>query len=280
MALVNMKEMLMNAKKGGYAVPGFTVINHEMAKTCINAAQEVNSPAIISYAYDFEDVISARESSKMLINFAEQANVPVAVHLDHARNIDWIKECLDLGFSSAMIDASAKPFEENVRITREVVELADKYDASVEAELGHVGGLEWQYGAGNTEIAYTDVEEAKAFIEQTGAHMLAVAIGTVHGVYKSTPKLNLERLKELSEALPCPLVMHGGSGLSDDDFKNAASLGICKINIHTDLCQAAMRAVHALPADTYYLNVIGAMMDAMKVSALHKYRTFMCENRA
>lgn len=276
MPLVSMKDMLLSAKEHGYAVPGFTVINIEMARACVLAAEEAGSPAIISYAYDFEPVVDIHESAPMLLALAQRSACPVAVHLDHARNIDCVKEAMDCGFSSAMIDASAKPYSENVRATCEVVKLCERYGASVEAELGHVGGLDWQYGAGNEEIAYTDVKEACDFVAETGVDALAVAIGTVHGVYRSTPHLNIQRLSELSGALAVPLVMHGGSGLSDEDFKAAVKNGICKINIHTDLCQAAIAAMGAGIKDKPYLGIIADVEQAVKERALHKYRTFGC----
>lgn len=273
--LVSMKDMLEKAREKKYAVPGFTVINIEMAKACVRAAEEAHAPAIISYAYDFVPVMEIYEFAPALRKLAERSSVPVAVHLDHARKTEWIRESMDNGFTSAMMDASHLSFAENIKVSLEVVRICEPYGASVEAELGHVGGLNWQDGDTYGDFEYTDVEEARIFVQETGIDDLAVAIGTVHGVYKHEPKLNIERLRELREAVKNPLVLHGGSGLSALDFKNVTENGICKINIHTELCVAAMKTAGA--GDSY-LASLGSVEKAVQDVAFEKYRLFNCMN--
>lgn len=280
MALVNSNKMLNDARAGKYAVGNFDVVDGDTLRGVVKAAKELKAPVILAYAEAFEEISPMNKFVPWMICEAQSANVPVAVHLDHGRTLDYIKKAVDSGFTSVMLDASDKPLEENIELTKKVVDMCRPHDISVEAELGHVGGLEgYAYGDDEAESAYTDVEEAVRFAAETGVNSLAVSIGTVHGVYKSAPKLNIERLKELRRAVPVPLVMHGGSGLSDRDFREVAANGICKANIYTDLlikaCQAAKEHI-----DEHYIEIGKNIIDAVKGETIKKMKLFSCENKA
>lgn len=241
MALVNMEQMLRHAKENKYAVGNFDVFNIEMLRGVIEGAEETKSPVIIAYAEVFMDYVSIESFAAMVVEMAKDASVPIALHLDHAVRFDTIVKAANAGFTSVMIDASDKSLEENIAITKKVVELCRIFDISVESEIGHVSGLSGMFE--NDEYMYTSVEEAKTFVEQTDVDALAIAIGTVHGVYKEEPKLNFKRTKEISEAVDVPLVLHGASGLTDEDFKKTIENGIQKINVHTDLTLKSMDAI-------------------------------------
>lgn len=261
MALVNMTGLLRSAREGRYAVGHFNVFNVEMLRGAITAAERKKAPIILAYAEAFEQLIGIEQFGRLMVAAAQAAEVPIAVHLDHAKTLEYVKRAVGAGFTSVMLDASDQAFEENVRRTQEVVAFCRGSNITVEAELGHVAGLEGYEGEYEAEgqDEYTDVHEAVDYVRQTGIDALAVAIGTVHGVYRSTPKLNFTRLKELREALDVPLVMHGGSGLSDDDFRKAVSYGITKTNIFTDLNIAAKGALaHCVSNKTEeYLGYLG-----------------------
>lgn len=244
MALVNLKAMLHDANKEGYAVGNFDCFNVEMVKGVLDAAEKNRAPVIIAYAELFEDLIPVDEFASYVRAYAQKLSVPVALHLDHANNFDFIERAVKAGFTSVMIDASDKAFDENIAITNRAAEICRAYDVSVEAELGHVGGNEGQYESDDyKDVFYTVVDEAVTFMRETHVDVLAVAIGTVHGVYKSEPSLSISRLKEIKAALPIPLALHGGSGLSDVDIKECVSGGINKFNIFTDLTLAAMETM-------------------------------------
>lgn len=266
--LVSMKTMLQDACRENYAVGNFDVFNVEMIKGVMKAACETRSPVILAFAEAFEQIIPIDEFAQMAKRIAWNASVPVALHLDHANNFNMILRALRCGFTSVMVDMSDKPLEENIAFTNKVNEICRVFDASLEAELGHVGGLEGQYEAADydDECAYTTVKEAERFVNETGVDALAVAIGTVHGVYKSEPKLDLVRLKELKQALKMPLVLHGGSGLSDLDLKACVNNGINKINIFTDLTIAAMRCLSG-GFEGGYLDKSSQVIDAVAVVA-------------
>lgn len=249
MSLVNIKEMLAKAREEKYCVGAFDVSNHDMALAVIEAAEELNSPVILMAL----TVDLAGDKLEYWIDglkkMAERAKVPVCLHLDHATDLDFIKKCIDFGFTSVMFDGSILPLEENIRLTKEVVDYAHTKNVTVEAELGHVGdGL-----VGNSEIGakkspdaeydnpddfLTNPDDMTYFIENTGVDCLAVAVGTSHGVYVHTPKLHFDRLETLNNLSPVPMVMHGGSGTPDDQIKKAVSLGICKLNIFSEMVTA------------------------------------------
>ncbi len=274
MALCNLKTMLAKAQKEKYAVGNFDIFNIEMLKGVLDAAEETRSPVIIAYGEAFEDLIPMESFAGTIIDMAQKATVPVAVHLDHAVDFNLIMRAVHCGFTSVMIDASDKTLEDNIEITKRVVELCRPLDVSVEAELGHVSGLGELYQS--DDHIYTDVQEAKYFAEQTQIDALAVSIGTVHGVYKETPKLNLERLKEINATVSQPLVLHGGSGLTAQDFKNTIVDGICKVNIHTDLTLTAMASIRDNAADNKlsYIKQCVMIAEAVKQETIRKMEIF------
>lgn len=244
--LVTMKEMLADAKAKKYAIPAFDVSNYEMIKAVIDVCEEERSPALFMCLKPDMQNKGIKFITAMLREAAENYTVPVCIHLDHATDIEDIKEAIDNGFTSVMYDGSVLSFEENAAKTKEVVDLAHAKGVSVEAELGHVcdaiAGTGEDALLGNTEAkeenpedTLTDPEEVKKFVEITGVDALAVAVGTAHGVYRSTPTLRIDRLTEIDEIAGIPLVLHGGSGTPDDQVKEAIKHGITKINVYSDL---------------------------------------------
>ena len=228
--IVSLKEMLQEADKGHYAVGAFNCLSLENVEGAIQAAEELRSPIIIQLAEVQFPCAPMNLMAPLYIEAARKASVPVVVHLDHGQSFQTCTEAIKLGFGSVMFDGASLPFEENVRITREVTKMAKAMGVDVEAELGKVGDV----GVDDDNVdVFTDVEESARFIEQTGVDALAVAIGNQHGRYVATPKLNISRLIELHERNRMPLVLHGGSGTSEEDFKSCIHNGICKINVAT-----------------------------------------------
>ncbi|MEF9969607.1 MAG: class II fructose-bisphosphate aldolase [Ruthenibacterium sp.] len=240
--LTNSKEILLQAKKDNCAVLAPDYVDLDSARAYVRAAEKCGKPIILSSAESLKGIMSLKEAAAVGKIVAADVSVPVVLHLDHGEDEAFIKEAIDLGFTSVMIDASMKSFEENVRMTKEIVAYAHPKNVTVEAEIGHVG----QGANGTTDSVYTTVEEAVAFYEQTGVDSLAVSIGTAHGIYKgiAKPVLNFERLHELAKALPIPLVLHGGSGSGDDNLHRCATEGISKINIFTDFLLGAMNNIN------------------------------------
>ena len=241
--LANLNDVLKPAQAGRYAVGLFNTTDTDMLQAAIEAAEEACSPIIIGTAEVLLPYGELALIAPALLAAAARASVPVVVHYDHGLTFAKTMEALKRGFTSVMFDASAKPYEENLAETAEVVRIAHAMGAPVEGEIGHVGSA--ADGDDAKSDMYTTPEEAVAFQKATGVDALAVAIGTAHGVYKSKPNLNLARLAEIRAALDTPLVLHGGSGLSDDDFRNTIAGGIAKVNIHTDMCIAGSKAMEA-----------------------------------
>lgn len=228
--IVSLKEMLQEADKGRYAVGAFNCLSLENVEGAIAAAEELRSPIIIQLAEVQFPCAPMNLMAPIYLEAARKASVPVVVHLDHGQSFETCAEAIRLGFGSVMFDGASLPFEDNVRITREVTHMAKAMGVDVEAELGKVGDV----GVDDDKVdLFTDVEESARFIEQTGVDALAVAIGNQHGRYVATPKLNIDRLIELHERNRMPLVLHGGSGTSVEDFKACIHNGICKINVAT-----------------------------------------------
>ena len=279
MALYTMKEILKDAQARKYGVGYFNAVNMEMVRAYIDAAQECSSPIIIGTAEDLLPVASFEWITPLLLQAARDAKVPVAVHLDHTYSFDVLMQALRAGFGSVMYDGTREiSHEENVRKSAEIVRIAHGMGVGVECELGSVSGLSDANGKEDAMI-YTKPEEASDFIEQTDADFLAVSIGTSHGVYKSTPKLDIPRLKEIRAAVDTPLVLHGGSGLSDDDFRNTIDGGICKINVYTDIIMAGRRAIDENPTCNYP-DVIKKAEAAMKEATMKKLQLFGSSNKA
>ena len=248
--LVTLKELLDQAKIEHKAVGAFNGTTLEAIRGIIQAAEELNCPVILQHAQSHDDIIDLEEIGPVMKYYAERAKVPVALHLDHGSSFERCVQALRLGFTSVMYDASAKSFEENAEETKEIVRIAHAVGASVEAELGHIFTSEVVHGEGGSADSkddYDDLDDiytevAKKFVELTGVDCLAIAFGTTHGVYLTEPKLDLPRVAKIREAANVPLVMHGGSGVSDEDYAVAIENGICKVNYYTYMNVAGGKA--------------------------------------
>ena len=234
MSLVTTKELLLDAQKNGYAVGAFNVENMEMVQAVVAAAEELKSPVIMQTTPSTIKYASPEMFYANVAAAANNASVPVVMHLDHGSSFELAVHAFRAGYTSIMIDGSHSVFEENIAITKSVVDVCHAGNVPVEAELGKVGGKEDDLDGGNGG-GYTVPSEAVEFVEKTGIDSLAVAIGTAHGVYKGTPKLDVERLSEIREVVSIPLVLHGTSGVPDEAAKECIRRGICKVNYATDL---------------------------------------------
>lgn len=234
MSLVTTKELLLDAQKNGYAVGAFNVENMEMVQAVVAAAEELKSPVIMQTTPSTIKYASPEMFYANVAVAANNASVPVVMHLDHGSSFELAVHAFRAGYTSIMIDGSHSVFEENIAITKSVVDVCHAGNVPVEAELGKVGGKEDDLDGGNGG-GYTVPSEAVEFVEKTGIDSLAVAIGTAHGVYKGTPKLDVERLSEIREVVSIPLVLHGTSGVPDEAVKECIRRGICKVNYATDL---------------------------------------------
>ena len=232
------KEMILKAREGRYAVPAFNAENMEMVQAIVAAAEDMRSPVMIQTTPTTVKYITREMAYAMVKTEADRATVPVALHLDHCEKYEDVVAAMEVGYSSVMIDASKIPYEDNVAVTAKVVEAAKAFGATVEAELGTVGGKEDGHSA---DVIYTDPDQALDFATRTGVDIFAVAIGTAHGFYKGEPKLNFELLAKLREMIAVPLVLHGGSGVPDEMIRRTIELGISKVNFATEL-RAAMTA--------------------------------------
>lgn len=271
MALVTMNKLLQQAKNEGRGVGAFSVGNMEMVKGAIQAAEELETPIILQIAEVRLKHSPLALMGPMMVQAAKEAKVDVAVHLDHGLTVETVKKALELGFTSVMYDSSSFPFEENIKRTREVVEIAAEYGATVEAELGLVGG------STDHGIRCTDPEDAKIFCEKTGIDALAVAIGNAHGNYPTAPVLAFDVLEKISRNTNLPLVLHGGSGITDEDFQKAISLGIIKVNIATaSFNRLVKRAEEYLqtPEKHNYFSLNEAMVQGTYENVLHHIKVF------
>lgn len=236
MKLLSTREMLLKAQREGYAVPAFNIHNLETLQVVAETAMEMRSPVIIAGTPStIEDYAGPDYIKAMAEVAAEKYDIPIAIHLDHFEDVQAIKRDIDIGFKSCMIDASKHEFEKNIAIVKDVVDYAHKFDVTVEAELGKLGGREDDVVVDEKDALYTNPNDAVEFVNRTGVDSLAIAIGTAHGLYKGEPKLDFERLKEIRSKVTVPLVLHGASDVPDELVKKAISLGICKVNVATDL---------------------------------------------
>ncbi len=257
MSLLPTKRILLEAKKNGYGVGAFNVFNLETARAVIEAAEAENSPAIIQvWAGIFQfGTVTPWGLGALLAAEAQHASVPIAVHLDHGETEEVIQKAIRGGFYSVMIDASTSPLEENIAKTRRIVDIAHVVDVDVEAELGHVPTGDGSEEGGGAKIFLTDPEEALRFVEETGIDLLAVSIGTIHGLYREEPRLDFDLLRHLRETIDLPLVLHGSSYVSDGDLRRAVKNGINKINVATELNNAIVEGVsEAVKADQVFPN--------------------------
>ena len=239
--LVNMKELLKDAQDGNYAVGSFSVANMEMVLGVLKAARELSAPVILQIAEVRLKQSPLEIIGQLMVAAAKNADTPVAVHFDHGKTEEKIKQALDLGFTSVMFDGSHLPLDENIATTKRIIDIAGKYNASVEAEIGCVGGSE--DGSEDIAINCTSPEQAKRFAEETGVDALAIAIGNAHGNYKEEPHLRFDILEKVHELVSVPLVLHGGTGISEKDFIRCHQSGIKKINIATATFDSVERSV-------------------------------------
>lgn len=234
MPLVTTKELLLNAQKGGYAVGAFNVENMEMVQAVLDAAEKMHAPVIMQTTPSTLKYASPDFFYGNVYEAAKNSSIPVALHLDHGSSFELAVKAVRAGYTSIMIDGSHEMFEDNIAVTKRVVDVCNAAGIPVEAELGKVGGKEDDLDGGEGN-GFTEPLEAKAFVERTGVSSLAVAIGTAHGIYKGEPKLDLDRLTEIRNVVDIPLVLHGASGVPDETVKESIKRGICKVNYATEL---------------------------------------------
>jgi len=282
MPLVTSKKMLMEARKGGYAVGAFNVENMEMVKAVIAAAEELRAPVILQTTPSTIKYGTVETYAALVAAEAGKASVPVCLHLDHGNSYELALYCIENGYTSVMIDGSHASFEQNMEITKMVVEAAGKHGIPVEAELGKVGGKEDDLEA--TADTNTDPVEAKEFVERTGVDSLAIAIGTAHGFYEGVPVLDKKRITEVKELVSVPLVLHGSSGLSDEEVQECVKLGMCKVNFATELRAAYTAAVKKLlveKPETYDPKAFGKVgIPAVKELVANRMRICGCAGKA
>ena len=279
--LVNMRDLLADARVGGYAVGSFSVANMEMVLGVLQAAEELRAPVILQIAE-----VRLRQSpleliGPLMVAAARQASVPVAVHFDHGKTEKKIGQAMELGFTSVMFDGSHLPLDENIAETCRIIEMARPYGAAVEAEIGCVGGSE----DGSEEIAMhcTDPADAVRFEQKTGVDALAIAIGNAHGNYKATPKLRFDILAQVAEDTHTPLVLHGGTGISPEDFRRCAQTGIQKINIATatfDSVEQTVRGAYDAGAIGSYYDLQGAEVQGAYKNAHRHILIFGTDGKA
>ena len=283
MEILSTKEMLKRAQKEGYAVPAFNIHNLETLQVVVDTANELKSPVILAgtpstlvYAGGDYIVSMAEVASK-------KYDIPIAIHLDHYEDVEDIKHYIDLGFKSTMIDGSHLSYEDNINIVKDVVDYAHRFDATVEAELGRLGGQEDDLVVDEKDAMYTNPAQAKEFVDKTGIDSLAIAIGTAHGLYKGEARLDFDRLKEIREAVDVPLVLHGASDVPDYLVKKAISLGICKVNIATDLkipfSDALKKYFSENPKSNDPRKYMAPAKESMKKVVAHKIEVCGSKNR-
>lgn len=243
MSVVTTKEMLLKAQREGYAVGAFNAENMEMVQAVIEAAKALKAPVIIQTTPGTLDYGSPELFSAMVLEEAGQAAIPAALHLDHGNSFELAARALKTGYTSIMIDGSKEKFQKNVSISSEVVRMAHAMGIPVEGELGTVGGKEDSHSVSESEKTYTDPAEAEEFAKLTQVDSLAVGIGNAHGFYKGVPKLRFDILEETRKRVTIPIVLHGASGIPDEDVKKATGLGICKVNFATELRDAFSRGL-------------------------------------
>ena len=298
MGIVTTKEMFEKASKGGYAIGAFNVNNMEIIQGITEAAKEVNSPLILQVSAGARKYAKHNYLVHLIQAAVEDTDLPIAIHLDHGADFDICKKCIDGGFSSVMIDGSKYDFEENIELTRRVVDYAHEHGVVVEAELGKLAGVEDDVKVSAADSSYTDPDQAVEFVQRTGCDSLAIAIGTSHGAYKfkGEPKLRFDILDKITAAMPgYPIVLHGAStvipefvekcnkyggnipgakGVPEDMLREAARHGVCKINIDTDLRLALTSAIREVfvnePGEFDPRKYLGAGRDAIRDMVRHK----------
>lgn len=280
--LVNMNEILLPAKEAGYGVGFFNAVNVEMARAVIETAEELKAPVIVGTAEVLLPAMPLERVAEYLLPMAEKAAVPVCVHYDHGLTFEMCMNALRLGFTSIMYDCSAADYETNATRVAEMVKICHAMGVTVEGELGHVGDNEGAGKLANPSDYFTDPDTAVDYVARTEIDALAVAVGNAHGDYKFPPKLDFDRIETISTRTGLPLVLHGGSGLADSDFRTAVQRGICKVNIFTDLDKAGKAGIEAgiAAGAKTMMGLIPYEMEAMKQVVRNKLELFGAVNRA
>ncbi|MBR0267650.1 MAG: class II fructose-bisphosphate aldolase [Clostridia bacterium] len=274
--LVNLVEILKLAEEKKCAVGAFNTPNLECINAVLDAAEKLNVPVIISHAELHEPVSPLEIIGPVMVEAAKRAKVPVCVHLDHCETLDYMEKALEIGFTGVMYDGSTLPYDENLINTKKAVALAKRYNCGVEAELGALASREDGESTGGGPV-YTDPEQAVVFCRETGIDALAPSFGTAHGIYKSKPVLDLERVKVISEKTGLPLVMHGGSGVSHEDYRTGIANGLRKINYYSYMSKAAVNAVKEQLAKedvTFYHDLALTAQKAMETDAEKAMQVF------
>lgn len=277
--LVNLVEILNIAKEKNYAIGAFNTPNLESIIAVIETAEKFNVPVIISHAELHEEIMPLRIIAPIMLQCAKNTTVPVCVHLDHGENLTYLEKALEYGFTSIMYDGSLLSYEENVSNTIKAVEMAKKYNASVEAEIGILGGREAGSRDNGVKIedSYTNPDLAERFVKETGIDALAASFGTAHGFYKVKPKLDFNRIKKINRLVNIPLVMHGGSGVSPEDYTTAINNGIRKINYYSYMSRAGVNGVETLMKETkveFFHNLVVAATNSMKSDIEKAFKVF------
>lgn len=284
MSFVTIKELLLKAQKERYAVGAFNCNNMEIVQAIVAAAEAENSPVIIQASQGAIKYAGLNYIAGLTRLAAETVKVPVALHLDHGTSFEQCVQCMGNGFSSVMIDGSKFPLEENIALTKKVIEVARPLGISVEGELGKIGGTEDDISVSEKEALFTDPEQAETFCRETGVDALAIAIGTAHGQYKGIPKLDFERLKEVVKRVSTPIVLHGSSGVPDDAIREAVSLGVAKVNIDTNIREAFTEAAKKIfmenPKEIDPRKVLGPAREAAIQVIREKIRVFGSNGKA
>lgn len=276
--LINLKDILALAEEKSCAVGAFNTPNLECITAVLNAAERLRRPVILSHAELHEPVSPLETIGPIMVLLAKKASVPVCVHLDHGETLPYLQRALDMGFSSVMYDGSLLSYEENVANTRKAAAMSRLHEASVEAEIGILGGREaGDESTVKIEDQYTDPYLAERFVKDTGIDALAASFGTAHGIYKEKPKLDFTRIQEIHELVKIPLVMHGGSGCSDSDYRTAIQCGVRKINYYSYMALEGVQAVKQLLACedvTFYHDLAQMAKQAMERDVLRAIRIF------
>lgn len=273
--LVYPDKYLKDAKKNNYAIPSVNFIDNETARSYTKIAEKLNVPIFLSYAQSHEEIISLEEAAVIGKFYAEKVNAPIILHLDHGQDFETVKKAIDLGFTSVMIDASMEEFENNIAITKKVVDFAHQNGVFVEAELGHVGSNDFSESEKLSNSVYTETSDVKKFIEKTNTDSLAISIGTAHGLYKGVPKINFDRLHEIARSVDTPLVLHGGSSSGDENLNRCATEGISKINIYSDFINSSLKIIKNNDFDDYikYKNSINNGYEEVISHYIHVFET-------
>lgn len=284
MALENMSAMLQKARHEGYAVGAFNILDYNSMKAVIDTAVELNSPVIVQTSVKTVKLWGFKALISWIIELCEGIKVPVAIHLDHCKDVEFVRQCIDAGWTSVMIDASSLPYEQNLATSRQVFDMANPLGITVEAELGEIGGVEEDISVDEEDAHLADPEKALRFLNEVPVDCFAPAIGTAHGVYKGEPKIAFDRLQAITSKNPVPLALHGGTGLSPEVFRKCIQLGCAKINISTQIKYAFIDGFvnyHGKNPDEYNpLKELYAQYEEVKNAIAENIWLFGSENKA